>query len=78
MSIQEILSGSGGMLVVLMTIVQILPVKINPWTALANAIGRAVNADVLKELDNVKKELAAHVKVDDERNADEHRARRCV
>ena len=75
MSIQEILLGGGGVLLFVMSIVQIAPVKINPWSALANAIGRAFNADVLKELDSVKKDLTANVKVDDERNADEHRAR---
>lgn len=75
MSIKEMVLDGGGMLLILMTIVQISPIKINPWSALANAIGRALNADVLKELDGVKRDLAAHVKVDDERNADEHRAR---
>ena len=75
MSIQEIFWGGGGVLLFVLSIVQIAPVKINPWSALANAIGRAFNADVLKELDSVKKDLAAHIKVDDERNADEHRAR---
>ena len=75
MSIKEMVLNGGGMLLILMTIVQISPIKINPWSALANAIGRAFNADVLKELDGVKRDLAAHVKVDDERNADEHRAR---
>ena len=75
MSIQEIFWGGGGVLLFVLSIVQIAPVKINPWSALANAIGRAFDADVLKELDSVKKDLAAHIKVDDERNADEHRAR---
>lgn len=75
MSIKEMVLDGGGILLILMTIVQISPIKINPWSALANAIGRAFNADVLKELDGVKRDLAAHVKVDDERNADEHRAR---
>lgn len=75
MSIKEMVLNGGGMLLIVMTIVQISPIKINPWSALANAIGRAFNADVLKELDGVKRDLAAHVKVDDERNADEHRAR---
>ena len=75
MSIKEMVLDGGGMLLILMTIVQISPIKINPWSALANAIGRAFNGDVLKELDGVKRDLAAHVKVDDERNADEHRAR---
>ena len=37
-SIQEILASSGGALVILMTLVQIAPIKVNPWSA---KIGRA-------------------------------------
>ena len=75
MSIQEILVGGGGVLLLAMSIIQIAPVKINPWSALAKAIGRAINADVLKELKVVKEGLSDHIRMDDERNADEHRAR---
>ena len=75
MTIQEILAGGGGLLLILMTLVQIAPVKINPWSAIAKAIGRAINSDVLKELESVKKDLADHVKANEARNADEHRAR---
>ena len=48
MTIQEILAGGGGLLLILMTLVQIAPVKINPWSALAKAIGKAINADISK------------------------------
>ena len=75
MSASEILLGGGGLLAVLLTLIQLAPVKINPWSALAKAIGRAVNADVLRELRIVKKDLSDHIRMDDERNADEHRAR---
>ena len=68
MNIQEILTDGGVSLLVLMTIVQIAPVKINPWSWLATAIGRAVNAEVIKKLD-------AHITMDDKRTADGHRAR---
>ena len=68
MSIQEILAGGGGVLVVAMTLVQIAPVKVNPWSWLAAAIGRAINAEVIKKLD-------AHITMDDRRCADGHRAR---
>ncbi len=43
MSIQEILAGGGGVLLVLMTLVEIAPVKISPWGAIAKVIGRAIN-----------------------------------
>ena len=75
MSIEEIISYGGGTLLFLMTLIQIAPIKMNPWSAIAKAIGKAINADVLKELDTVKKDLADHVKANEVRNADEHRTR---
>ena len=82
MSINDILFGGGGVLLVLLTIVQIAPIKINPWSRLAGTIGRAFNADVLRGLEEVKSgqkrtqaALDDHIRVDDERNADEHRNR---
>ncbi len=75
MSLKEIFLGGGSLLVILLTLVEFAPIKINPLSALAKAIGRAVNADVLQELKSVKDELSDHIRMDDERNADEHRAR---
>ncbi len=75
MSIREILAGGGVALIVLLTLIQIAPIKINPWSALAKALGRAINADVLHELDLVKKKLEGHITMDDQRVADGHRTR---
>ncbi len=82
MSLQEIIAGGGLSLFALMTIIQIVPVKVNPWSAIAKAFGRAINTDVLKELAEMKatqketrEKLEAHVKMDDERMADVHRTR---
>ena len=41
MSLQEILTGGGGVLFLLSVIVQISPVKINPWSWIAKQIGMA-------------------------------------
>ena len=68
MNVQELLAGGGGLLLVMMTLVQIAPVKLNPWSWLARAVGRAVNAEVIKKLDD-------HITMDDRRTADGHRAR---
>lgn len=68
MNIQEILTDGGVSLLVLMTLVQIAPVKVNPWSWLARAIGRAINAEVIAKMD-------AHITTDDRRTADGHRAR---
>ena len=80
--LKDILWGGGGIVLVLLTLIQIAPIRINPWTAIGKAIGRALNSDVLKDLDEVKKSqkstqdrLESHIKTDDERDADRHRAR---
>lgn len=75
MSLQEILASSGGALVILMTLVQLSPIKVNPWSAIGRAIGRALNGDVIAKLDKVENRLDEHIRMDDERNADLHRAR---
>ena len=65
-----------------MTLLQVAPIKIDPWSWIARQIGRAINGEVLKELENVKAgqretqaKLDNHVRLDDERNADTHRTR---
>ncbi len=69
MTVYELLSKGGGLLLAVMTLVQIAPVKINPWSKLAKAIGNALNGgDVMGKLEE-------HIRIDDERNADMHRAR---
>ena len=82
MSLKEMLLSGGGLLLLLMTIIQIAPIKINPWSAIARGIGKALNASVLKVIEDVKKEctetkevLDEHIRIDDERNADAHRQR---
>ena len=75
MTAQDILLGGGGLLFLLFGLVEIAPVKWNPWSALAKALGRAVNADLLRELSATKAALEEHIRLDDERNADGHRAK---
>lgn len=80
MTVQEILTGSGGLLIVLMTLVQVAPIKVNPWSAIMRVIGKALNKEVMDELKAIKEAqtvtretLDDHIRVDDERNADLHR-----
>ena len=75
LSVQEILAGSGGLVLVLLTLVQIAPVKLNPWSWLARMVGKAINAEVEKELCEIKEKLDEHITMDDRRTADGHRAR---
>ena len=73
MSIQEIVASSGGTLLILMTLVQIAPIKVNPWSKIVKAIGKALNGDVMTKLNEVQGRLDEHIRIDDERNADAHR-----
>lgn len=82
MNLEEILLGGGGAMLVAMTLIQISPVKLDPWSAIARAIGRAINKGVLAKLGEMEETQADtrrilddHIKVDDERAADTHRTR---
>lgn len=75
MSIRELLTGGGGLLLIALTLVQLAPIKINPWSWIAKTVGRAINAEVTAELAAIKTKLDQHVTMDDRRTADGHRAR---
>ena len=82
MDIQEILLGGSGLLIVLLSLVEIAPIKLNPWSRLAKWLGRAINADVIKEIEAVKatqietrERLETHIRMNDNREADNCRAR---
>lgn len=69
MSIQELLLKGGGIVFALLTLVQITPIKVKPWSAIARAIGKAlIGGDIMAKLEE-------HIRVDDERDADMHRYR---
>ena len=75
MSITNILKGGGRLLLVVLTLVQLAPIQINPWSWLAKMLGKAINAGVAEELAEIKVKLDAHITMDDRRTADGHRAR---
>ena len=41
----------------LSTVIEIAPVKINPWTKLARAIGRAINGELMEKVDQLEKKV---------------------
>lgn len=53
-----------------MTVIQVAPIKINPWTWIARAIGRAINAEVIAEVGSLKQEVQTIKK-----NTEEHEAK---
>ena len=68
-AIQQMFLGGGGALIILMTLIQITPIKINPWSWLGKKIGRMLNGEVLDEVGNLKRELTDHKEKSEERHA---------
>ena len=75
MSLDKILACSGGGLFLLLTLIQLAPIQINPWSAIARWVGRAVNGEVLGKLGKLEKRLDEHIATDDRRDADSHRVK---
>lgn len=82
MTLSEMLTSGGGLLLAILSIIEIAPIKINPWSAVARWVGEVVNRNVLDRLDEIsrvqcetRKQLDDHIRVDDERAADMHRAK---
>ena len=75
MDLNEILLSGGGVCLILLTMIEVAPIKINPWSWLVQTVGRAINGEVLKEVREVRKDLNDHIRVDDEREADHYRER---
>ena len=73
MTFDKILACSGGGLFLLLTLIQLAPIQINPWSATARWIGKAINGEVLGKLGKLEKQLDEHIDTDDKRDADSHR-----
>ena len=69
MTFGQIAFGGGGILLVVLTLFQIAPIKINPWSWLGRSIGRAINTEVISKVDSLSTELADHKAKSEERHA---------
>ncbi|MCM1363379.1 MAG: hypothetical protein NC215_00145 [Ruminococcus sp.] len=68
-------TGGGCGLVILLTLVQIAPIKFNPWSFIAQKIGRAVNGEVITKVEQLGSDLKDLRDLCDEREADSCRTR---
>lgn len=69
MTIKDIILDGGGVAIIIMTLLQIAPIKIDPWSTVARAIGKAINHDVIDKVDGLSKDLQALKQTCDEREA---------
>ena len=56
-------------------LIQISPIKINPWTWMARSIGRAINGELIEKVDNLEKQFKQMQEDDAEREAKSARIR---
>lgn len=59
------LYGSGA-IILLMTLIQISPIKINPWSWIGRCIGRAINGEVLEKVETLTRDVKQNKADDDE------------
>ena len=71
MSAFEFITSGSGVVFIILTLIQLAPIKINPWSAIGKAIGKAINNEVIEKVDNLdsevkslKSEVAENVAVD--------------
>lgn len=57
MSLAEFFVGGSGIAVAVLTLVQVVPVKINPWSYIARSIGKALNKDMMDKLESVQDDV---------------------
>ena len=81
MSLCEIAFGSSGVLVLLLTVIELVPIKINPWSKLAENIGKAFNKPALDKITSVEQQLKktnekldGHMANDERQKAEDARA----
>ena len=67
MTLAQIFSWGGGGLFLLLTLVQLAPIKVNPWSWLGKSVGKAIGIAA------VEKKLDEHISAGDRRDADRHR-----
>lgn len=65
-SVKQISLYGSGFIIVLMTLIQITPIKLNPWSWLGRCIGRAINGEVLEKVEALSKDVKQNKLDDDE------------
>lgn len=65
-TIKQTLLYGGGIIILLTTIIQISPIKINPWSWIGRAIGRVINSEVLERVEKLSCSVKQIQEADDE------------
>ena len=52
-------------LVIFSGLIQISPIKINPWSWIAKHIGKALNGELMNKVEQLEKQLSSHIEADE-------------
>lgn len=67
--------GGTGVVVILAGLIKIPKIEINFWTYLAQAVGRAINKEMMVKVDKMAKDLEKHIQDEEEKEAKTARQR---
>ena len=78
----SVMAGGSGLVVAIMSVIQVSKIEINPQSWIATQLGNALNAGVIKEIKEIKteqeetkKKLDEHIEESEERKTDTYRSR---
>ena len=75
MNLWEIFAGGGGIVVIVLTFIQVSKIQINPWSWLAKKIGKAINGEIIEKVDKLSDDLSQLRLESEERDATACRTR---
>lgn len=70
MTLKEIIGAGGISLIIILTLIEITPIKINPWKKIFRAIGRAINGDLNEKIESMSGKLGGMQETIDENEID--------
>ncbi len=56
-ALREVITDSGIVLLLILTVIQIAPIKVNPWGWIAKKVGQAVNGELITKVDKLEIEM---------------------
>jgi hypothetical protein len=65
-TLKEIGLYGGGVILALMSLIQIAPIKLNPWSWIGRCIGKAINGEVIEKVEALSEDVKANKADDDE------------
>ena len=71
----EAITNYGVWIIIILTIIQISPIKVDPWKWLARKIGGAVNSEVIERVNSLEEKMQTHIEKDEEGKATRSRIR---